>query len=148
MAKRIIAGLLSDGRLQLWAVNDSDGSMQTRWKQIIHPDAAWTNWSTFDGRVKDIAAGNLPDGRLQLFAIGVDGMIYSRWKQIIHPDAAWTNWQQMNSGAMNRTFESIGAGNLPDGRLQLFIGDTSGNIWSMWKQTIHPDAAWTNFTNF
>jgi hypothetical protein len=100
MAKRIIAGLLSDGRLQLWAVNDSDGSIQTRWKQTTHPDAAWTNW------------------------------------------------QQMNSGAMNRTFESIGAGNLPDGRLQLFIGDTSGNIWSMWKQTIHPDAAWTNLTNF
>ena len=43
MAKRIIAGLLSDGRLQLWAVNESDGSMQTRWKQTTHPDASWTN---------------------------------------------------------------------------------------------------------
>jgi len=43
MAKRIIAVLLSDGRLQIWAVNDSDGGMQTRWKQITHPDASWTN---------------------------------------------------------------------------------------------------------
>jgi hypothetical protein len=47
MAKRIIAGLLSDGRLQLWAVNDSDGSMQTRWKQTTHPDASWINLTNF-----------------------------------------------------------------------------------------------------
>jgi hypothetical protein len=42
-----MTGHLSDGRLQLWTVDDSDGSLQTRWKQTTHPDAAWTNLTNF-----------------------------------------------------------------------------------------------------
>jgi hypothetical protein len=53
MAKRIIAVLLSDGRLKIWAVNDSDGSMQTRWKQTTHPDASWTNWQISSTSIKN-----------------------------------------------------------------------------------------------
>lgn len=40
------AAPLSDGRLQLWAADES-GAISTRWKASTHPDAAWTPWQNF-----------------------------------------------------------------------------------------------------
>jgi hypothetical protein len=39
MKKRIISGTLPDGRLQLWTIDGSNGSFQTRWKQTTDHDS-------------------------------------------------------------------------------------------------------------
>ena len=44
--------------------------------------------------------------------------------------------------------KSIAAGELSDGRIQVFAIDNSGNLQSRWKETTDPNSSWTNWSNF
>jgi hypothetical protein len=43
---------------------------------------------------------------------------------------------------------AFAAAPLSDGRLQLFCADEHGAMFSSWKETPHPDAAWTPWASF
>lgn len=47
----------------------------------------------------------------------------------------------------NASAEGMAVARLPDGRLQLFVV-MEGELFTAWKGTAHPDAAWTPMTIF
>lgn len=47
---------------------------------------------------------------------------------------------------MSRVF--ISAGDLEDGRIQVFAVDNNGQLTSRWKETTNPDSAWTAWQPF
>lgn len=92
--KSIAAGELSDGRIQVFAI-DSSGQLTSRWKKTTDPNSGWTGWSRFQtpsGGVVSIAVGVLPDKRLQLFAVDGAGNPVSCWKKTTDSNAGWTAW--------------------------------------------------------
>ena len=97
-------------------------------------------------KLKFVAAGDLEDGRILVFGIELNGQLVNRWKTSKDPNADWTDWGQFQTpaGGVN----SICAGVLSDGRLQLFATDTHGNTFSCWKTTTDPNASWTAWSAF
>lgn len=89
------AAPLSDGRLQVWVV-DQGGNLLSRWKLTIDPNADWTGWSVFPGPAPlvSIAAAQLTDGRLQLFALDENGGTWTTCKPTTDPEAVWTSWSR------------------------------------------------------
>jgi hypothetical protein len=37
---------------------------------------------------------------------------------------------------------------LPDGRLELWVSDGAGGLWSTWKTTTDPNANWSGWADF
>jgi hypothetical protein len=90
----VAAGDLEDGRIQVFAV-DSNGNLESRWKETSDPNSGWTSWSGFqtpNGGVTTIAVGYLSDKRMQLFATDRNGNTVSCWKTTTNPNAGWTGW--------------------------------------------------------
>ncbi|PMS16669.1 hypothetical protein C0Z18_22795 [Trinickia dabaoshanensis] len=90
----ITAGDLEDGRIQVFAI-DSNGNIESRWKETSDPNSGWTGWSSFQtppGGASTMAVGYLSDKRMQLFVTDRGGNTLSCWKQTTNPDAAWTPW--------------------------------------------------------
>jgi hypothetical protein len=99
-AKFIAAGDLggNSGQIQVFAIQ-SNGQIESRWKQTTDPDSGWTPWSSFQtpsGGVTSIGVGYLSDTRMQLFATDVQGNIWSCWKTTTSPSASWTAWSSFN----------------------------------------------------
>jgi len=46
------------------------------------------------------------------------------------------------------SYRFITAGDLEDGRIQVFAIDQSGNLHSRWKESTDPNSAWTAWSNF
>jgi hypothetical protein len=93
---------LSDGRLQLWAV-DSQGGLSTTWKTTTNPDANWVPWADALGETgplpaaaAQVAVAPLSDGRLQLWAVDSQGGLSTTWKTTTNPDANWAGWSDFS----------------------------------------------------
>jgi hypothetical protein len=144
--QRITAGRLSDGRIQLFATTQSE--VLTTWKETTSSTAQWAPWSTFYSTSDDdmITAAQLPDGRLQLWRLNRHGGLWSRWKVTTNSTAQWTEWSVFHAPGEKLT--SFAAAPLSDGRLQLFAADSTGAMFSAWKENRSPDAPWTPWTPF
>jgi len=143
---RIAAGRLSDGRIQLFATTGT--AVLTTWKASTNPNDVWVPWQTFYYQVDDdrITAAPLPDGRLQLWRLNRNGAMWSRWKANTNPNAAWTEWAVFHAPGPHPALFT--AAPLSDGRLQLWVADASGAMFSAWKASRNPDAAWTPWQPF
>ncbi len=95
------AGVLSDGRTQIWGVDSSGaGVVYTSWKVSTAHDSLWTGWSVFNttsitgDTPIGIAAAALPDKRLQLFIIGLPPAlkVWTAWKITTDPKSPWTDF--------------------------------------------------------
>jgi len=137
---------LSDGRLQLWSV-DENLALFSRQQQTTDPNSGWAPVSSFQtpqAKVVTFAAAPLSDGGVQLFVIdgSSPGQIWSTWQETTGSNSAWTSlspFQTPEKGAY-----SVTAAPLSDGRLQLFVADGSspGQIWSTQQQTTDPNSGW------
>jgi hypothetical protein len=108
------AGLLTDGRIQLFA-SCANGTLYSIWQDDIETGAWLPGWTAFPqpgGRpvlVNDtdnvlfpsistqplsLAIASLPDQRLQLFAIDDTASTWSTWKSTTDPDAGWVPWSE------------------------------------------------------
>jgi len=56
----ITAGDLEDGRIQVFAI-DSNGNIESRWKETSDPNSGWTGWSSMIYR--DFLPAALAEGR-------------------------------------------------------------------------------------
>ena len=62
----------------------------------------------------------------------------------------WSKWASLGSpgGSFDdETTRSVGIGYLPDGRMQTFIIDDNGNVFSRHKETTDPRSAWSSWEN-
>ena len=91
------AAPLSDGRLELWAV-DNQGRLFTTWKVTTDPNAGWAPWADFlvevplAAQVQQVAVAPLSDGRLELWAVDSQGRLFTTWKVTTDPNADWAPW--------------------------------------------------------
>ncbi|MFF9775084.1 hypothetical protein ACF1HJ_15680 [Streptomyces sp. NPDC013978] len=95
--------------------------------------------------VRSMASARLTDGRPQVFA-GSNHGLFTRWKVSEHPDAGWTDWQQFDFD--HGRVVSLAAAPLTDERPQIFAVSEGGELWSTWKVTTDPSAAWADWTKF
>ena len=92
------------------------------------------------------AAVPLSDGRLQVWSIDYDGKIWSRWKTSTSSESDWTDWSEFQ--ATEELVWNISVSVLSDGRVQLFVIDVFGKIWSCWKEDTDSKANWSPWTSF
>src|SRR5262249_48867603 len=117
----------------------------------------WTLWSDFLAKVgtlangaRQVAVAPLPDGRLQLWVVDGAGGFWSTWKTTTDPNADWTPWEDFlgGVGTLANGVRQVAVAALPDGRLQLWVVDGAGGVWSTWKTEMDPDAPWTLWSDF
>jgi hypothetical protein len=94
-----------------------------------------------------IATAPLPDGRLQVWCI-VHGGLATMWKESRDPNANFTPLEEFAWNTQGEDAASIAAGNLLDGRIQLWALTTKGNLVTTWKESVSSDADWKPWTSF
>lgn len=95
--------------------------------------------------VRSMTSARLTDGRPQIFAGSGHGL-FTRWKVSELPDAGWTSWQPFDF--MHGHVVSLAAAPLTDERPQIFAVTDGGELWTTWKVTTAPSAAWADWTKF
>jgi hypothetical protein len=145
----IVALRLSDGRIQL--VGGTNDGLLTTWKETVDPNAAWLPWMEFASNptvrsTTRLAWAPLPDGRPQVWSVNQFGTLSSTWKVSVDPNSAWTQWPTFDGAPPDLV--DIAAERLSDGRIQLWAADRAGALFSTWKVTSHPDAAWQPWQSF
>jgi hypothetical protein len=96
-------------------------------------------------RAGELAVAALPDGRLQLFVVS-QGQLLTAWKRTQNPGSQWTPLAAFDPPP-GGTVRDVTVGELPDGRLQLFVTGSNGLI-TAWKRTPHPEAGWSRWSPF
>jgi hypothetical protein len=133
-----------------------DNNLHTMWKVSTDPDAAWSNSTSLGNAGPNfnvplaVSVGYLPDQRMQIFVAGWGGNVYTMWKETTDSSSAWSKWASLGSpgGSFDdETTRSVGIGYLPDGRMQTFIIDDNGNVFSRHKETTDPSSAWSSWEN-
>jgi hypothetical protein len=94
----------------------------------------------------DLATASLSDGRLQLWASDSNTDIMTLWQKTSDPNSGWTSMSPFQTPEAKAFTFTVGS--LKDGRLQFFVADGFGEgpIWTTWKQTTDPNAAWRPFS--
>src|SRR5205823_6385599 len=155
-ARQLAVAPLPDGRLELW-VSDGAGGLWSTWKTTTDANATWSGWADFLGEVgplangaRQLAVAPLPDGRLELWVSDGAGGLWSTWKTTTDPNATWTGWADFlgEVGPLANGARQLAVAPLPDGRLELWVSDGAGGLWSTWKTTTDPNATWTGWADF
>jgi hypothetical protein len=155
--RQIVVGRLSNGALQLWAV-DVTGRLFSSWKTSAHPDASWTPWSDFFADVDPVpphatydvfsaTACEVPVGRLQLWIRTNSGYLYTTTKTSSDPNSSWSQWSSFSrppsTGAVNYLYASTVGSAPPVPWLWALAGS---EIWSTRKESsTGPWMPWTRF---
>jgi hypothetical protein len=94
------AGVLPDGRTQIWGILDTDHKVYTSWKVSTDLHSLWSGWSEFDiapmtpagVQPEGISVSTLPDKRLQLFIedSSANFDVWTSWKTTTDPKSPWT----------------------------------------------------------
>ena len=151
-ARSVAVAPLPDGRLEVW-VTDANGGLWTTWKVDADPNAAWAApWTDFLGEVgglpaaaRSVAVAPLPDGRLEVWVTDANGGLWTTWKVDADPNAAWAApWTDFlgEVGGLPAAARSVAVAPLPDGRLEVWVTDANGGLWTTWKVDADPNAAW------
>jgi hypothetical protein len=68
-------------------------------------------------------------------------------RSLASPNASWTAWQPFQT-QNTTTVEALTAIPLSDGRLQLWVQEVGGAIFTTWIETTNPNSAWTPWSPF
>jgi hypothetical protein len=157
------AGPFNLDTFPLWVFNLDAADNNLYWIEAnLTNGPNWGTWSVFQPLplsgneatlVSAMAASQLPDGRFQLFVSDSNGFLYSIWQDT---SGEWlpswqTDFPQPGSGQIlieGPTNLTLAMAPLPDGRLQLFAIDASGDVWSTWKLSTDPDSGWATWAPF
>ena len=140
--KQIAVAPLSNGALQLWAV-DAGNSLMTCWQTGPKWNAGWSAWSKhgspFDN-IAQIAVAPLSDKSLQLWAVDTGGVLWTCWKVGADANAGWSAWSKQSG---NAHVKQIAAAPLANKALQLWVLDDKNALWTCWKENANANAAWS-----
>ena len=134
----IVAGQLSDARLQLFA--DHGGVIWSTWQTNPDPGAGWLPWSIMEDTqgLQPIATASLPNGALALFAVDNDngGAMYSQ-KLSSDVNAPWSGFESVFESSYVLSIAAVSPG---DGQTQAFV-------WANDPQIVYqsPGQLYTNF---
>jgi hypothetical protein len=101
--------------------------------------------------MSDITAAPIPpDGRLQAWKM-VSGVLQTRWKATSDPNSQWTaGWAPFTTAGLpgGLTFRDMTAGDLSDGRTQIWGVGSDNNVYTTWKVSTAHDSLWTSWSKF
>jgi len=130
----VTAGRSGDGRVEVFVVDLGGTLWNIRQTAPGSPFSGWNDFGSPGVTLADRPAlARSADGRLELFVTGQDGSLYHQWETAVGT-FTWSGWMSMGNPA--------GAGGLvdhpvlaasADGRLELFITGSDGNVWHMWQ---------------
>jgi hypothetical protein len=135
----------ADGRLEVFGM--SNFALWHIWQQPGGGWSAWTSHGTPPGTVLVDAAPVLAantQGRLELFIVGSDRALWHIWQTT--PSGGWSDWTSHGSPPgcqLNINSPGMAAG--ADGRLELFLSSTDGQLWHIWQTT--PSGGWSSWTS-
>ncbi len=123
----------ADGRIEAFVI-DVDGRM---WNiRQTSPGSQFSTWNDFGspGRGLDDrpAVARSADGRLELFAVGRDGALYHRWETAVGT-FSWSAWTSVGNPATGILVDHPAIAASADGRLELFVTGSDGNVWHQWQ---------------
>jgi hypothetical protein len=97
-----------------------------------------------------VTVGRLPDGRLELWVSDGAGGLFTTWQTTIDPNAAWAPWSDFLAevGALAAGARGVAVAPLSDGRLELWVSDGAGGLFTTWKTTTDPNAGWAPWSDF
>jgi len=138
-----------DGRIEIFMIG-SDAALWHNWQTT--PGGAWSGWSSLGVPVSGFQAVGVPtvvrnaDGRLEAFI--TDGQTVAHIWQVV-PNGGWSTFQDLGSPNSNGIQFSVVAANDADGRIEIFVVATNGELWHMWQTTpsAAPWSAWGVFPN-
>ena len=96
-------------------------------------------------RADEVTAATLPDGRLEVFVVQ-GGKLLTSWAKDFNANASFTPLMPFNP-IPTGTIESVAAGRLLDGRLQVWVMTSSG-ITTSHKESSDPNAGWSVWADF
>jgi len=150
-AVQVAAAPLSDGRLQIWAV-DTTGAIWSCWKSTADSNAPWTAWTSSwtpsppPFQAVQVAGAPLSDGRLQIWAVDTTGAIWSCWQSTVDSNAPWTAWTTAWIADIPAFQTQVfSAARFSDGRMSVWAIDTEGQIRTAAKTSFDFNSAWSNW---
>jgi acylphosphatase len=155
----IAVGRLEDSRMQIFITGFDDtthnlGSIYTKYKLTTDPNSAWSNWTSLGSPggsySGDVSVGYLPDGRMQIFICASDGTVHTAYKLTTVPTSDWSGWTSLGNigtGIGSVYFAGVTVGNLPDGRMQIFVMGYDENVYTKWKLATDPSSGWSGWAN-
>jgi hypothetical protein len=96
----------------------------------------------------------LSNGALELWVTDGAGGLYTTWKTSPSPDADWVPWWNFlaagngNPGPLPAGVRDVAVGVLQDWRLELWVSDGAGGLYSTRKVDPSPGADWTPWKEF
>jgi hypothetical protein len=98
-------------------------------------------FQTPQAKAVTFAATPLSDGRVQLFVTdgSSPGQVWSTRQETTDPNSGWAPLSPLLTLKAGVRFLAVRS--LSDRRLQLFLVDNSGQIWSTRRQTTDPNSA-------
>ena len=124
-----------DGRVEAFVVDDGG----TLWNvRQTAPSSSFSDWNDFGD--PGVALQDRPalarsaDGRLELFVRGQDGTLYHQWETAVGT-FTWSGWASMGNpvGGGGGLVDHPAIAASADGRLELFVTGTDGNVWHTWQ---------------
>ena len=154
--EEVVVAPLSDGRLQLWAIDGLGGVFSSR-KVDVGSEADWTDFGEFltesgplPGAAAGLAVARLSDGRLQLWVTLANSRLLTTWQTQTDPNIAWTGWIDFLAkvGLLPASVAHVAVAPLSDGRLELWATTANGGLFTTWKNQADPNANWSGWSNF
>jgi V8-like Glu-specific endopeptidase len=136
------------GLPQLYVVG-SDHVLYTRRASSASAGAKWGPWATLSVGVdvQRISVVRHGDGRQQLFVVSTTGAVRSLWQIDAAPEPNWSAPIAFG-GAPLPPLSDIDAAWTPDGRVQVFAIDRTGNGWSRTAAASSPLSGWKPWTSW
>jgi hypothetical protein len=124
----------SDEFIGVWHCRQSEAGTVpwSAWYELFHPPKF---------RVEEITVAQNQDGRLELFASADDGRVSRAW-HIWQPTpgaSTWSSWDELKVPRELSGGPGTGLSGRPavarnqDGRLELFMQGSDGNVWHCWQ---------------
>jgi hypothetical protein len=125
----------SDGRLELFTMNDDSGVVWHCWQRR---EGSWSAWkslggvgATRPGGLRAPVVAQNKDGRLELFTIDVGSTVWHCWQR---PPKGWSAWKSLGAPATGAL--EIGVGAHADGRLMLIAFAYPETEWWQREQAV------------
>src|SRR5919197_1243718 len=108
----------------------------------------WSGWGSLGGQLEGgipVVARNA-DGRLEVFTrVGLmsTGVVWHIWQNPT-PATGWSGWGVLGAPPGGVAPRFLVAGRNADGRLELFVLGTAGDLWHIWQQPA-PAGGWSGW---
>jgi hypothetical protein len=141
-------GINQDGRLEVFVVDRRDHWLYSQPQTA--PSNGWSpDWFPFGAPAgvrlaSSPGVGSNADGRLEVFVVGSDGFLWK--KDQTAPNNGWSDW--LTHGAPDGSVRWVSSPVVvpnQDGRMELFMVGTDGQLWHEWQTA--PNNGWSGWAS-